>query len=376
MQKQKLKFPDGFLWGAATSAYQVEGGITNNDWAAAAGAGRVPAAGQACDQYAKYEQDFKLAKYLHHNSHRLSIEWSRVEPRRGEFDEREIHHYHEVLSSLKRQGFTTFVTLHHFTNPLWLAREGGWLADCAPKHFAQYTAKICQTLGHLVDFWITVNEPLIYAGMSYGGGMWPPFVKNYWKSWKVYKNLFAAHNRAYHVIHKYYHRAHVGFAQNISYNSGLIRSAVNNYMEVAFAYSRTKNDFLGLNHYFSHGAAGAEKTDWPIFTIYPPAIYDVLARLKNYRLPIYVTENGLPDAADHKRERYIKTYLAQIHRAIQNGADVRGYLHWSLVDNYEWAEGYKYKFGLVEVDFKTQKRVPRESAFAYSHICLDNALII
>lgn len=376
MQKQKLKFPPGFLWGAATSAYQVEGGIENNDWAAAARAGRVPKAGLACDHYHRYEQDFKIAKSLGHNAHRLSIEWSRVEPRRGKFDEKEIRHYHEVLKFLKDHGFKTFVTLHHFTNPLWLAAEGGWLASCAPKHFAEYTAKMCQSLGHLVDFWITVNEPQIYAGMSYQRALWPPFKRSYWQSYQVYKRMLEAHNASYKIIHGYYPRAQVGFAQNIAFNESGIKARASGYYEINFAYRRTKNDFLGVNHYFYKGKKKAETTDWNIFPIYPKAIYQVLMKLKKYSQPIYITENGLPDRKDVKREHYIKSYLGQVRHAISAGADVRGYLHWSLLDNYEWAEGYKYKFGLLEMDFKTQKRTARESAFAYRHICEDNALTI
>ena len=383
MKKQKLKFPDGFLWGAATSAHQVEGGNLHNDWADAEKTGRVPKAGLACDHYHRYAEDFKIAKSLGHNAHRLSIEWSRIEPRRGEFDEKEIHHYHEVLSYLKKHGFTTFVTLHHFTNPLWFAREGGWLANCAPKHFAEYTAKICQTLGHLVDFWITVNEPLLYAGATHAISMWPPFKKSYWQAWKVYKNLLAAHERAYDVIHNYYTQARVGFAQNISFNQGGLAAKINDYLEIDFPYKKTRNDFLALNHYFYRKFRwgfkikhGGESTDWPIFKIYPKAIYHVLMKLKKYGKPIYVTENGIPDAKDRKRELYINAYLLEINNAIARGADVRGYLHWSLLDNYEWAEGYKYRFGLVAVDFKTQKRTIHESAYAYRHICEDNALTV
>lgn len=378
-QLQKLKFPEGFLWGASTSSYQVEGGITNNDWAASL---RVPKAGLACDSYNRYVEDFMIAKYLHHNAHRMSLEWARIEPKPGQFDENALYHYHSMLSWLKDNGFQTFVTLHHFTNPLWFAKKGGWEAAGAVKDFQRYTAKVAQSLGHLIDFWITVNEPMIYAGMAYGRGLWPPFRRNYLKSYQVYRRLLAAHNEAYGIIHNFYSGAEVGFAQNIACNEGGISSRITDYLEIDFAYNGTKNDFLGLNHYFYRkfrfGARikNRETADWPIFPIYPRALFEVLMKLKKYRKPIYITENGLPDEKDLKRERYIKSYLAEINRAIEKGAKVKGYLHWSLLDNYEWAEGYKYKFGLVAVDFKTQKRTIRESAFAYSHICQDNAITV
>ncbi len=376
-----LKFPAGFLWGAATSAYQVEGEIENNDWAEAGRQGRVPKTGLASDHYHRYEDDFQMAKYLHHNAHRLSLEWSRIEPQAGKFSEETLEHYHQVLNFLKDNGFATFVTLHHFTNPLWFSSRGGWANPQASQYFGNYVAKVTQSLGHLVDYWVTVNEPCLYAGLSYGRGQWPPFHRSYLKAWRVYKLLLAAHNRAYEVIHQYFPKALVGFAQNIAYNHGGLAAKLSDYLEIDFPYRQTNNDFLGLNHYFHRKyrlgfrmeREGAQ-TDWKIFPIYPRAIYEVLRKLKKYNLPIYITENGLPDARDLKRESYIKSYLSEVHHAIRDGAQVRGYFHWSLLDNFEWAEGYKYRFGLIAVDFKTQKRTIRESAYAYSHICQDNGL--
>lgn len=366
-----LKFPKGFLWGAATSAYQVEGGIENNNWALAAFAKRVPAAGLACDHYARWEQDLSLVKTLNHNAHRFSLEWSRIEPQRGEWNEEALIHYHDVLSWLHAQKIKTFITLHHFTDPEWVEKQGGWANRKTVVDFAVYTDKICQRLGHLVDYWITVNEPGIYASMGYLQGKFPPFKKNVFSAWRVYRNLLKAHDAAYRMIHAYYPKAMVGFAQNIVWDEP--PRPFRHWLRVNFPYRHTKNDFVGLNHYFYNGRKKTPVSErgWKI---YPRALFRVLLDLKPLHLPIYITENGLADAADSQRKNYIHDYLRQVWLALAAGAPVRGYLHWSLVDNFEWEDGYKWKFGLVAVDFKTQKRTIRPSAKYYAEICKDNAI--
>ncbi|MFQ5752329.1 MAG: family 1 glycosylhydrolase, partial [bacterium] len=163
-----MKFPKGFLWGSATSAYQVEGGIENNDWAKA-----FPA-GKACDHYNRYEEDFELAKQLNQNAHRFSIEWSRIEPEEGVFDKAEIEHYRSVLQSLRKNKMKSMVTLHHFTIPLWLAEKGGWANVRTPFYFSRFAEKVFREYHDLVDFWITINEPTNYATIGYLQGRWVP----------------------------------------------------------------------------------------------------------------------------------------------------------------------------------------------------------
>ncbi|MBI4050839.1 MAG: glycoside hydrolase family 1 protein [Candidatus Doudnabacteria bacterium] len=397
--KKTLKFPAGFLWGAATSAYQVEGGITQNDWAAS----KMPPAGLACDHYNRYQEDFLLAKKLNHSAHRFSLEWSRIEPVADQWDEDAIEHYSHTLDFLKRQGFKTFVTLHHFTNPLWVASEGGWANRKTIEHFAGFVSKICQTIGHLIDFWVTINEPGIYAFVGYQEGFWPPFKKSLLKSYKVYQNMLKAHNKAYEIIHAYYPEAKVGFAHNISYFEPNNPASFFDRLVVRFhewfymdlPYTRTKNDYIGLNHYFYKRMGmnifslkkevvrerKVELSDkgW---AIYPRAIFEVLRKLKKFRKPIYITEHGIADRTDKKRPKFIVDYLKEVHRAIQKGVDVRGYLHWALLDSYEWPvlpqekTGYEIKFGLVEVDFASPdlKRKIRKSARVYARICKSNAI--
>ena len=390
-----LECPSGFLWGSSTSAYQVEGGISNNDWATQ---GRLAKAGQASDHYRLYESDFRLAKKLHQNAHRLSIEWSRIQPEEGEWNDAEIEHYSKVLFFLKNQGLKTFVTLHHLTNPVWATKSGGWENPEIITNFVEYAAKIAVHLGQLVDFWITINEPGVYASLGYAQGIWPPFEKNYLKAYRVYDNMMSAHNKAYDVIHGYYPKAQVGLAQSISFKepaekhsrSGKLAVKIADYIGITRAFKGIKQDFLGVNHYFynrvklSFGQIvknlppQGDLTDkgWEI---YPRGLYEVLLKLKKYDKPIYITENGIADAKDLKRAKYITDYLQAVYRAMQKKVPVKGYFYWSLLDNFEWPikqdeSGFDMRFGLIKVDFTSQKRTIRKSAKMYAEICKNNSL--
>ncbi len=394
-----LKFPAGFLWGAATSSYQVEGGISNNDWATTR---REPPAGLACDHYHRYEEDFRIAKKLHHNAHRLSLEWSRIEPERDVWDENEIHHYFHVLENLKHHGFTTFVTLQHLTLPAWFSESGGMANQKNIQDYGQYVAKICQTLGQSIDFWVTINEPSMHALMGYGQGMWPPFRKSRVSQLTVYRNLLNAHNAAYDIIHAYYPHAQVGFANGIAYSEPAgprsfmdnLVSNVANWASIGYPYTRTKNDFLGVNYYFHNvyqfrhlwvrkiAKPARERQTDKGWEIYPNGLYEVLQKLAKYNKPIYVTENGIADGRDQYRAEFILSHLRELRRAIANGVPVWGYFYWSLLDNYEWPvrreiekTGYEMKFGLVAVDFEHGlRRTVRPSAKMYAQICKTNAI--
>jgi len=174
---ERLVFPQGFFWGTATSAYQVEGNNKNSDWYLWERDGNIEDGqlmGTGPDHYRLFKEDLSLAAKLNNNCFRLSLEWSRIEPQDGQFDQKEIEHYRQVLQTAKKLGLQTFVTLHHFTNPLWFYYRGGWLNSEAPSLFHSYIVKVARELGSLVDFWLTINEPIIYAWQSYGVGIWPP----------------------------------------------------------------------------------------------------------------------------------------------------------------------------------------------------------
>lgn len=378
-----MKFPKDFYWGAATSAYQVEGGINNCDWA------EVYPAGIACDHYNRFEEDFDIAKSLGHNAHRFSIEWSRIEPEEGKFNEAEIEHYQKVIDALRQRGIEPFVTLWHWTNPIWFSEKGGWLNKDAPKYFERYVKKIVSGFGDDVKFWITLNEPDdVYAFRAYFRGMYPPQEKNFLKIWRVSKNLIEAHNKAYKIIHEHNNDSMVGFANNTIYFesrgliAGIVKFFASKYWNFWFLDKVSDcSDFIGCSYYHHNILKGfkikqnenKDTTD-VVWEIYPEGIYHILKDLKKYKKPIYITENGLADAKDEKRAKFIKDHLFWTHKAIQEGVDVRGYFYWSLLDNFEWDKGFWPRFGLVEVDYKTMARKVRPSALEYKKIIESNSL--
>ena len=410
MNQETLKrFPQGFLWGAATASYQVEGGIENTDWAEAARAGRVPPCGTACDHYHRYEADFDIAKSLGHNAHRLSIEWARIEPEEGKFDEEAITHYRSVLVALRERGMKPYVTLWHFTLPLWFAEKGGFERGDAPRIFARYCAFVVSKLDDLCSDFSTMNEPNVYGSNGWLRGSWPPFkrfaltdlisITNSGRTYesraqkglrplflylRVMKHLALAHNRAYREIKNMSPDTNVSLVKHVilfhaNWNpvNKLIAYFANYFWTYRFMNRTAKQcDSIGLNYYFHKkfgDTATYEKTDMD-WDIYPEGVEDSLMMLAKYKKPLYISESGIADEKDVHRADYVTCQVRATWRAIQRGADVRAHMYWSLLDNYEWALGFEKRFGLVAVDYKTQKRVIRPSAQVYREICTQNAV--
>lgn len=404
------KFPEGFYWGAATSSFQVEGGIENMDWAEAAREGRVPEIGLACDHYHRYEADFDMAKSLGHTCHRISIEWARIEPAEGKFDEKEIEHYRKVLKALHVRGLVPFVTLWHFTQPLWFSKSGGFERKDSPEVFARYCAYVALKLGDLCAHYSTINEAHPFASNGWRRGTWPPFKK--WPlidrlkiqgyknpylakddvSWFniflyiiVFHRLGRAHVTAYDAIKKIRPDADVGFVHHvILFHAD--KNPINRFlawlMNVHWTHylmflARGKYDSIGVNYYLHKkfgDTAVYDKTDMG-WDIYPQGMCDALLMLKRYGKPMYVSEAGIADATDRIRAEYIKGLVRGMHCAIEKGVDLRGYMYWSLLDNYELALGYAARFGLIEVNFDTLERKIRPSAYVYKQICERNGLV-
>lgn len=387
-----LKFPKDFLWGSSVSSYQVEGGNDNCDWSE-----KFPA-GRACDYYNRYEKYFDLAKELNHNVHRFSLEWSRIEPREGKFDRKEIEHYKKVLLALKKRKIKSMVALWHYTLPLWLSKKGGWHNSKAPQYFENYVKFAVEELDDLVDFWVTLNEPMIYLSLAYKKDRFPPHKKKSILAPLVFLNFATAHKKAYKVIHNFNNKAKVGTAQNYSFNNAYNEKSFLNRMAVKvfdffsnhifLNFISRQLDFIGANYYF-HNRIKISPLSFPFaetdnenkemsdtgWEIYPEGIYYLLKDLKKYDLPIYITENGIADATDKKRMKFIKEHLKYIHKAINEGADVGGYLYWSLFDNFEWDSGFAKRFGLIEINYKNDLETTiRPSAKQFAEICKSSFL--
>lgn len=402
-------FPEGFFWGAASASYQVEGGIENNDWAKAAREGRVPVCGRACDHYNRFESDFDLAQSLGHNAHRLSIEWSRIEPEEGVFDAREMEHYKKVVRALQARGIHPCVTLWHFTLPLWFSESGGFERKDSPEIFARYAYYVADALKDDCHHFSTMNEPIVFASNGWNRGTWPPFkrfalfdfltitnsgrqhearyekgLRPFFLYLKVVKNLARAHNLAYDAIKKTLLASDVSvvkhvilFRANQNPINKLIARFINwwwthRFMNMVYE----KCDSIGLNYYFQKkfgDTATYQKTDMD-WDIYPEGIYDCLMMLNRYGKPLFVSEAGIADQKDDRRADYIRKQVEGTWRAIQEGVDVRGHFYWSLLDNYEWALGFEKRFGLIEINYDTLERTIRPSAFVYKEICESNAI--
>jgi beta-glucosidase len=395
-----LHFPEGFLWGSATSAHQVEGNNINSDWWDWETKVQPEhlRSGLACDQYNKFEADFDLAASLNQNAHRLSIEWARIEPIEGEFDQSEIEHYIKVLSSLKDKDFKVMLTLWHFTIPQWLAEKGGWENEKAVFYFERFVKRIIPEIKHYVDFWVTLNEPSVYAFMGYLVGVWPPQKKSKVAALKVTWNLANAHKRVYSLIHNQAFNSKVGIAHNVQSFETFHKHSFLEQMSVAVGdiftnhlfYFLTKyhHDFLGLNYYFHHRLRAIDSLIPEVmdtseqyrdvsdlgWEVYPEGIFDVLSDLSDGRIPIYITECGIASTNDDRRTRFLIHYLQEVYRAIFSKIDIRGFFYWSLLDNFEWHQGFDPRFGLIEVDYENQKRHVRPSAYVFAEIAKENGI--
>jgi beta-glucosidase len=420
------QFPAGFLWGVSTAAYQVEGHNCNSQWAEWETMGRIRSgdrSGAACEWWTNAERDFDLAHDLGLNALRLSVEWSRIEPEEGRWDPQALERYRAQLKGLIQRGIRPVVCLHHFTNPKWFEQKGAFLAPGAPLLFERFARYVVEGLRDLCKTWVTFNEPNVYAASGYVLGEFPPGkMGEISNAIRVTSVLARCHLLVYHTIHDLQPNAEVGWAQhyvvfepvasvfdrwvasllNETFNETFLKLIEQGRLRFPLSLldgdaSQVEGacDFVGLNVYnrlhvefdpvnlsqlFSrifvpeHVPQGDPGVERPYGEAYPRAVRVAVERASRLKKPIYILENGVPDAQDRIRPWLLVNVVAELHKLVSEGYDIRGYFHWTLTDNFEWTEGWRLRFGLVELNPATQERLVRPSGRLFGQIARANAL--
>jgi len=422
MPQATYHFPRGFLWGTATAAHQVEGNNINNQWWKWERDGHTNGtSGLACDWWGgRWREDFDRAAEGGQNAHRMSVEWSRIQPTPDSWDEDALERYRLMLRGLRERGMTPMVTLHHFSDPLWFYEMGGWEHDDAVALFEKFVRKTVDALKEYCTLWCTINEPNVYALSGYVAGAFPARNKGLGVAIRVQAKMLRGHAAAYRAIHEIQKEARVGYAlhyrpmaahnkwspldrlmRNIQYrginmafpsaiSTGVMKSPMGN---ARIPEAKGTQDYVGINYYSADtikfditnykelfGRRSYPKdsdfSDTNFIANIPEGIFESIKwTTRTYpNTPIFITENGVEDADDHMRPRYIAQHIHQMWRAVNFNWPVKGYFHWSLVDNFEWERGWTQRFGLWGLDIETQKRSKRPSADLYADICKENGL--
>jgi beta-glucosidase len=422
MPTASFTFPRGFLWGTATAAHQVEGQNTNSWSRWEETPGRIiegQRSGLACDWWGgRWKEDLQRAHDTGQNAHRLSVEWSRIQPAADRWDEKPLEKYAEMVRWMADHQMTSLVTLHHFSDPLWLADRGGWENEETPALFARFTRRVVDALKDYVNLWVTINEPNVYIMGGWLAGGFPPGKNDMGLAAKVMVNVLRGHAAAYRVIHELQPNAQVGVATNYrsmvpahswspfdklplkfqdqvfnrAFNDALATGKLNLVLKkVKLPEVAGTQDFIGLNYYTRdivafditqpgqmfgkrYFPAGALVSPTGFLANVPAGMWDGLRWAHKFDLPILVTENGVEDDKDTLRPRYLVEHLHQVWRAANFCWRVKGYFHWSLVDNFEWERGWTQRFGLWGLEVDTQKRIRRKSVDVYESICKANAI--
>lgn len=408
LQKNSNK---GFLWGVATSAFQLEGS-PYADWATWDSILNLNP--KVTNHQELYEEDIKLIKNLGVNAYRFSIEWSRIQPLEDTFNKSVIQHYQNIIDILNNYQITPMVTIHHFTHPVWFITKYPWHKKASIEKFLDYVDRLTDFIKG-VDYWITFNEPYLLILGGYLEGCIPPGYKDLEKGLKALKNILICHSRIYDLIHAKNKNAKISIAHNMAvfapwikwnpldrlltkiakrfYNHSIIEGFLNGEISIKFPNNKIceievpikgKLDFFGINYYtrihmrfnpfkkvfveFKHrdiDGFGLTDMGWEV---YPKGLKKVLRYASVVGVPLIITENGIATKDDNKKIKFIKAHVDVIEEAIRDGIDVKGYFYWSLIDNYEWLHGLDARFGLYKVDFKNYRRIPTKAASFYSYI--------
>jgi beta-glucosidase len=418
-----FSLPKGFLLGSATAAAQIEGGDKGNNWYAWCVNGKIKDKSsilRANDHWNRYEEDVNLLKILNNKIYRMGIDWSRIEPLKGQFDAVAISHYRDELKMLVGMGIKPLVTLHHFTHPLWLCEEGEFETTKVVEYYERYVRYVVENIGDLVSDYITINEPNVFVSNGYIYGSWPPGKTDLKLAIKVYFNMSLCHIAAYKAIHeirkdkgfeKLSGETKVGFADHMRVFTPFnklnpldwIAKKIATYIfEDAIAQLMAKGhlkfplslftpakrghyyEFIGINYYtrsavrligFKDGVVPGTKVNDLGWEIYPKGMSYLCKRYyRKYKAPIWITENGVCDNNDTYRSKFIYDHLLEISKVCEEGVPVERYYHWSLLDNFEWLEGESARFGLVHVDYETQQRTIKKSGYFYAELCENNGV--
>jgi beta-glucosidase len=425
-----LQFPEGFRWGAATSAFQNEGAVgkPSSTWARWEALGHVRAgnrSGIACDWWEHAESDFDRARELHLNALRLSVDWARVEPALGRFDDRALARYRDLVTGLRDRGLEPMVCLHHFDQPVWLEDMGGFEHPHAVELFERFARAVVEALGDVCREWLTFNEPNVYSTVGYVLGDFPPGRRGDTRAaLRVQRNMARAHARAYELIHEAVSGASVSWAQHLitfvpdrpghrgdrwaarlsdaMFNRPFLevvadgRSRGPRGLRLDVPEARGTCDFLAVNLYgrrrvrFSprdwraafnrfappgpEAPRGDPSAEEKFGEPYPQGIRALDEWMTRLGVPLVITENGYADALDRVRPAVIVEAVRALHDLIARGFDVRGYHHWTLVDNFEWDAGWDLRFGLYELDPASQARKLRRSGRLLAEVARCNGL--
>ncbi len=423
MPSGTFHFPSGFLWGTSTSAYQVEGNNLNTNWYQWE---QIPnkifenqSAGKACDWWAgRWKEDLDRAVLTHQNAHRLSIEWSRIQPEIDRWDEDALDHYREILKGLRNRGISPIVTLHHFTEPLWLSELGGWENESVITYFENYVGKVAEGLIEFCNLWIPINEPNVLAHQAFIEGNFPPGKKSLKSCFFASSNMIKAHIAAYTTLKRIsptnqvgtaiYYRAFWPENENNPFDrwmSHFLDHQFNDSFMNALKYGKLQYalkqekismikdcfDFVGLNYYSGDEVKFnilkpkelfhqrtyptlAEISENGFIANVPKGFEKALIWALKFNRSVIITENGVEDLNDTLRPQYLIEHIHKAWRAANLNYQVKGYFHWTLVDNFEWERGWSQRFGLWRLNLQDQTRVKTKSADLYSQICKTNSL--
>ncbi len=410
-----------FYWGLASSAFQTEGYIQNDmtEWEALGGFrqdGKNPIYRHGAAHWQRWQQDFKLLQKIGVNAYRFSMEWARIQPEFDCFDHKALDQYERMLDRLLGLKIEPFLTLHHFTHPAWFHAQTPWVSDKAQETFCRYADVLLERFGDRINYWITFNEPLVWALAAYGDAKFPPGKNNLNDMMLVVKNILQTHSCLYRRIKSALPLAQVGMAKHFIIFAprrkwlaadrklaDLLHSFFNEMVPRAFKSNRLKFrfpflfsfdepvalnnqvDFWGVNYYYRMLAAIRMNFRRPIgfdfknisgegltdmgWEIYSEGLLRILKQVAAYGKDIYITENGIATTDDARRIRFMDAHIQKTLKAEQMGVPVRGYFYWSFLDNYEWLEGNSKRFGLVHVDYRQDfARSLKPSAAHYARL--------